>query len=172
MEPEPTVSKQVIPAISNDALILVGMFRAMQVGQILTYEEMTKAIGRDVTTSGRGVMNTAINRVLKDENIVVECVRLVGFKRLDGKELIDAQRAGVQRIRGEAKRRSEKLSKLDLGKLDQTGLVEAYALQSMYGVMSHVATGRGVKKLESAVQKADSKLLPIGKTLALFHDEA
>ena len=134
MADEPKLERRtVIPAASNDTMILERMIVVLGPGETVEYDAMSKAIGRDVRSSAAGVLRTAMRRALRDHGIVVEAVRNVGLRRVVGNELISAQRCGVDRIRREARRRVEKLSKLDVGSLSNPEKVSATAMASMFG---------------------------------------
>jgi len=161
--------RPVVPAASNDTMILTAfLVDRGSSGELVSYKSLSAAISRDVTRDAAGIMRTALRRALRDHGLVFETVRCEGFRRVVGGELVSSQRCGIDRIRREARRRNEKLSKLNLSELDNDGKVSAAALASAYGAVGMMATTKSVKKIEGAVRTADAAQLPIARTLALF----
>lgn len=171
MQTEVTVERRpVVPAASNDTMILTAILAKLEPDELVENSRLSAAIGRDVRGGAAGVLRTAIRRAMRDHGVVVETVRNTGLRRVVGNELIAAQRCGIDRIRREARRRNEKLSKVDLTKLDNAQKVSACSLASMFGAFAHMSTSSGVKRIEAAATKADAAQLSIGTTLALFHE--
>jgi hypothetical protein len=162
-----TIAKRCILSISNDALILTSILAQLKQGEVVTYDSLSKALGRNVLEC-RGLLETARRRAQRETGVVVECVRGIGLMRVDGKELIDCQSAGIVRIRHEARRRWEKISKVTLDKLDDAGKVKAAALQSIFGAISQMSASGQVKRIEAAVEKSKPAPLSLVKTLELF----
>ena len=160
--------RPVIPSISADAQILAAMLAKLEPGELLTYDAASAAIGRCVRTVARGILQTAIRRALRDHGIVVECVFNAGYRRVVGDALVKSQRAGADRIRGEARRRAEKLGKLDFSAVDNATRLDAAAQLSLYGVVAHLSTEKGIQRIAAASEKAEAGRLAIGSTLKLF----
>ena len=160
--------RKLIPAISPDTLILIGLLKTLDTpDKVLSKEQMREAIGRDPT----GLLPTALRHMLRDHNVVVKYVRdRGGYSRRDGADNLHDRRDGLNCLRRKSRHESERLSAVDFGRLTDPQKVEACAVASLLGVVGHMATSPSVKRIESAVQKADAAGLPIGRTLALFHE--
>ena len=156
-----------IPGISADTLTLIGMFRNMKPGDLITKKDAQRAIGRDPT----GLVGTALKRVLRDDSILIEWDRdQKGWRRMEGSDNLTRRRSGISSLRRRSRREVEKLSVVDFGQLTDPQKVEAAATASIMGAIAHLGTGNSVKRIEQSIVKADVVGLPIGKTLALFHD--
>ena len=161
-------TKDFIKAISPDTLTLIGMLRELDTPEkVMTKEAAKQAIGRDPT----GLMGTAIRHMLRDHGVVVKYVREKGgWCRRDGADNLLDRRDGISSMRRKARHESERLSVIDFSKLSDPQKVETCSVASIFGAVAHVATAHGIKRIEGAIQKADAAGLPIGKTLALFHE--
>ena len=159
--------RKVIPVISPDTLTIIAILRALEPGKVATKEELRKAIGRDPT----GLVYTALRRLLRDHNIVIEYDRdMGGWRKMEGGDNLLGRKKGLASMRRKGKREGEKVSVIDFGVLSDPQKVEACTVASIYGAVAHLSTASGMKRIEGAIQKADAAGLPIGKTLALFHD--
>jgi hypothetical protein len=163
-------TKKLIPAISPDTLTIIGMMRELDTPEkTITKDDMRKAIGRDPS----GLIHTALRHMLHDHGIVIKYVRdRGGWCRRDGADNLVDRKDGLTSMRRKARHESERLSVVDFAKLTDPQKVEACCVASLFGAVSHLATSNGIKRIEAAVTKADAAGLPIGKTLALFHDNA
>ncbi len=161
-------TQKVIRVISPDTLTIISMFRELDSPEkVVTKDDLRAAIGRDPT----GLIPTALRRMLRDHNTVIEWDRSVGgWRNMIGNDNLLGRKSGLSSIRRKARRNSEKLSVIDFAKLTDSQKVETCAVASICGAVAHVSTAHGMKRIESAIQKADAAGLPIGKTLALFHE--
>lgn len=164
-------NRPVIPAVSNDTLIVAGIFRSLAEGEAVYDEALSKAIGRDACKGGRGVVRSAVRRVLREDDIHIIRLRSIGYKRATPPEALSAQSTGLDRIRREAGRRTKQIGKIDIRRLDREQTVKAMSMASMFGALSLMTHGRNVKKLETAVAQADEvQRISYNGTLALFQN--
>jgi len=158
-----------IPAISPDTLTIIGIFRETKDSpeKIVTKEELWAAIGRDPTSC----VQTAKRHCLREYGLVIEWDRVAGgWRNMLGADNLLRRKAGVGSVRRKARQESEKLSAIDFAKLSDPQRLEACAVASVFGVIGQFTTAPSIKRIEGAVEKASAGGLPIGKTLALFHD--
>ena len=160
--------KRSFRAISQDTLVLIGMFRALDApDKLLTKPEAHAAIGRDPT----GLVGTALKHVLHEHGMLIEWDReKQGWRQMQGADNLVRRRTGLIAVRHKAHREAAKLSVIDFTKLSDLQKVETAAVASIIGAMAHLTSTPSVKRIEGAIQKADAAGLPIGKTLALFHE--
>jgi len=161
-------SKRSFRVISQDTLILIGMFRALDTPEkLLTKEDARKAIGRDPT----GLVGTALKHVLHEFNILIEWDRVKGgWRRMEGNDNLTRRRKGIISMRHKSHREASKLSVIDFSKLTDPQKVETAAVASIIGAMAHFSTTPSIKRIEGAIEKADIAGLSFSKTLALFHE--
>lgn len=159
--------KKTIPELSYETKILTERIAKMEPGELITYDQFTATCGRDVRSVAASTLQSALHRALSQHDIVCECVRTVGYRRLVGNDLVKAQAAGTKRIHNEARRRVRKLKTAKYDDLDQTGKVSMNALLSAYGMISHTTKGKSISMIESKIKDA-TEPLPIGRTMELF----
>jgi hypothetical protein len=140
---------------------LIDRGRRLQVGEVVTYEELSKLIGIDVREEGRGALRSARNILLRDEQIVLDSVPNVGLKRSSDSEIVQSAGAqrGVQRLTAVAD--FDRLS--DADKLAHNASVSALAVIKLMG------KPKSVERIAASVNTANTGSLPIARTLELFH---
>jgi hypothetical protein len=163
-----TTMRKPIPAISADTLTIIGMFRELDGSEkTVTKEDLRAAIGRDPGS----LVYTALRHMLREYGVVIKYVRKRGgWCRREGADNLLDRKDGISSMRRKARREGERLSVVDFAKLTDPQRVEICSVASIFGAVSHMATSHGIKRIEGAIQKADAAGLPIGKTLALFHN--
>lgn len=157
-----------IPAISADTLTIIGMFRTLDsLEKIVTKAELWAAIGRDPT----GYVQTAKRHMLRNHGVVIEWDRYAGgWRNAIGAENLLRRKRGMVGLRRKARRESEKLSAIDFDLLNDAQKMESCAVASIYGAVAHLSTTPSIRRIEGAIEKTSIAGLPIGKTLALFHE--
>ena len=159
--------KKTIPEASFETKALTERIRIMEPGELVSYEQFTKACGRDVRTVAMSSLQSAIRRALSLHEVCCECVRTVGYRRLVGNSLIEAQSAGTRRIHNEAMRRVKKLRTAVYDDLDAGNKNRMNALLSTYGMISHTTKTKSISLIENKMADMN-KPLPIGQTMELF----
>lgn len=90
---------------SEHTLALVARLKVSPVGAIVTYDELSAAIGSDVRQpKGRGWLYGARTVLLRDDGIVFSPVRGVGLQRLTDHEKVASGQDALRRIRRTARR--------------------------------------------------------------------
>ncbi len=164
----PRSTFRLIGSMGPDTLTIIGAFKALDDAEkIVTKEDLRAAIGRDPV----GLIHTAIRHMLKDHGTVIEYDRVKGgWRKMTGADNLHGRKAGMAGLRRKARRESEKLCVVDFAALSDPEKIDACAAASIFGAVTHLSTTNGLKRIGGAIQKADSAGLPLGKTLALFHN--
>lgn len=153
--------------MSADTKIIRSVFDECEIGQLVTYEELTAAIGRDVREFARGSIATVRKALLKERRVVFECVQDQGYMRLNDSEIV----ASTERDRGRLYRASSrvirKLGCVSFDKLADSEKVSHTVACAQFGAMQMFAKKSSAKRLE-AKAKEESKPIAIGDTLKLF----
>ena len=102
-----------IPEISIESTLLIDRLKTLEVDEVVTWDELSNLIGRDVRKEAYHNLGTARNRLLRDERMVFECVRKVGVKRLSDDGIVVSAESGLQRIKRASRRSFRKLSCAD-----------------------------------------------------------
>jgi len=153
-----------IPSLSIDTKLLGDRLSALSVGSILTYEDLSGSIGRNVRLEARSNLTSAIHRLLRD-GYVFATVRGVGIKRLSDQEIIGVGLDVVQKVRRAAGRAQTKLAAVqDFDSLPRDSKTQHQVAMSVLGVLRHMTKSTTVKKLESRVAAVQSEL-PLTLTL-------
>ncbi|HVM95311.1 MAG TPA: hypothetical protein VMT89_02925 [Candidatus Acidoferrales bacterium] len=156
-----------IPEMSLDARMLADALRKVPKGAIIRYAVLNEIIGRDVQSTGRGVLDTARRRVLHDEGIVTEAVVNEGIKVLLDVEVVGATgESARRRIRRMTRTAVRKLTSVVYDALPNELKRKHNTEVSLLSVLAHVSTEQSAKKLEQRVP--DAEPLPLAKTLEFF----
>lgn len=155
---------KIVQQMGIDAQILVDLLRKVGVGEEITYETMTEAVGRDVQKD-RGSLFTARNRLMRDEGICFCAVQNVGLRRLGDNEKVKVAGTYIDKIRRTSKRGMMLLASASYEGLDREGRQRHNLLASHLGTLAAISTSTAQKKLEGKM--SDAKL-PVALALEAF----
>ncbi len=148
---------------SVEAQMLAEAFAETEVDEVLTYEEMSTLIGRDVREI-RHVIETARRRLLRENGAVFASVRNVGVKRLSPDETVDESESVAKRSRNANRKALRLLGTIEYEKLTGDKRNEYTALQAQARIVDLTLRARNKRKLE-ALASGDSKPLAIGDAM-------
>ena len=151
---------------SVDAKLIRSVLAESKVGDVVTYEQLSKAIGRDVREHARSALGTARRGLLRDERIVFGVEQNVGLVRLNDEEIVSSAESDRRRIQRTAKRSLQRLSVVDFDKLSEEKKRAHIVASAQIGVVAMFAKSSSSKRIESKVTGSDA--IPIGETLKLF----
>lgn len=151
---------------SAETAVLIRLLRSMSVGDVLTYEQLSEAVGRDVRT-WRGPLSTARNRVLRDDCVHTDVVRTVGVKRVSTAEgAISGSARALGRVRSAARKGRTIVSRVILDEVPQTERAVLFARSSLLDLLDSASTAKAESKALAAVNASGVKELPFRKLLA------
>jgi hypothetical protein len=152
---------------SPDTRLLRAKLKSIEIGQSVTYAELSQVISRPV--SGSSVpLRSALRGLLHDEQRVFGVIRGVGVKRLADPEIVEASDSDVDSIRRKAKKAARKLTAIqDYAQLDPAHQLAHTARLSIVGAIASMTTDKAIKKIE-AVSSGRASELPIAETLRAF----
>lgn len=153
--------------LSADAKILKSVLAEAKVGDTITYETLSKAIGRDVREHARSALGTARHGVLRDNKIVFGVQNNVGLVRLNDVEIVKTTESDRRKMHRTAGRALRRLESADYEALDNDSKRSHIVASAQFGVLRSLSTSASTKKIESKVS-GSSDALPIGETLKLF----
>jgi hypothetical protein len=149
---------------------LIDRGRRLQVGEVVTYEELSKLIGIDVREEGRGALRSARNILLRDEQIVLDSVPNVGLKRSSDSEIVQSAGAVFSKLRRGAQRGVQRLTAVaDFDRLSDADKLAHNASVSALAVIKLMGKPKSVERIAASVNTANTGSLPIARTLELFH---
>ena len=97
--------KRSLPELSVDTQVLAKRLLALELNELILYDELTEIVGRDVRHQPvNGLLRSARYIVLRDAHIVTEAVRGEGIKRLDDEGIAQLGDQHIARIRRASRR--------------------------------------------------------------------
>lgn len=156
-----------IQAISIESIELIKRLEKAQIGETITYDELSKVAMADVKEEKRGALMTAQKHVLNEKQFVFETIRNVGIKRINDSEIVAHAEGPIQRIQRISRRALRRLSCVDFEKLSNREKVLHNTKMSALGMLHHLSAPSKIKQIESAVTKANSRL-ELTQTLDVF----
>lgn len=160
------VTKRPMFEKSNDTGILEAKLRELDIGQMVTYEELSAAIGRDVREFAVSSLYSA-RRIIERDGIHVGTVRGEGVKRLTPGGCVDKAHSYVERSRRSARRSRQTLETTDLEGMSQVEKSRVFALSAQAAAVEMLGSRKSTKKLTAAAEESRSAI-PFGETLRLF----
>lgn len=151
---------------SGDTKTLAHVLRGIAVGGMVTYEELSAAIARDVQRDGRSNLRTARNRVLTENDIVFEVVRDVGLRRLADPEILTSAAKDKDRIRRTSRRGVKKVLCIDYDSLSRDDKTKHNTALSMFSVVAVMVSNKSIKRLSIEIEEAGTELPAAKATLA------
>lgn len=160
-----------IPQLSIDTKTIQDRLMKVEVGDVVTYQELTDLIGRDVQVSARGNLTSAMRRLVAD-GIVFACVRGEGVKRLSDSEIVGVGPDTIAKMRRASNRARQKLAAVnDFNALPRDVQVTHNLSMSVLGIMSHMTRGTTVKRLEAKIEQSQ-QALPLARALEALKDSS
>jgi hypothetical protein len=158
---------------SIDVQTLCRAMAESQVGDILTYQQLSALIHKDIQTEGRQALLSARRIVQRDMQIVFGTIYKEGLKRLSDTEIVMTGQQTVVRIRRASHRGAARVAVARPERLQPDGRLRQNTLLSLLAMIHASTTESRMRKLEGKVAQAESKL-PLEATLnamqQLLHD--
>lgn len=151
---------------SVDTSIIEKRLRDSNEGDVVSYEELSKLLGRDVREFCYGNLSTA-RKTLVDESIFFDVVDGVGYKRLTNEESVKSPQSYLKRATNAAKQAVRHLRNIKFDELSDSGKKSHLVASAVGGAMMMFGSSKASRRIESKVA-AENKELPIGETLKLF----
>lgn len=143
---------------SNDARVIEDLLATTKVGDLITYESLDKALGRDCREFCRGALQGARRRLLRERGFVFDVLMDVGLKRLADGEVVQAASRDGLKIRKASRRASEKLATVDRNAISDKERLSLDIQQARFAVLEMVASPKGAKAIESQVTQSQTTL--------------
>jgi hypothetical protein len=152
---------------SLDARILYDRLSKAEVGDTLTYKELSDLIGRDVANGARGVLNTARRMAIREDRIVFGVITAEGLIRLGDSDIVAAQETQISRVRRLSRRALRSLACAKFENLDNDKRVEFNTRMAHLGTLAALSSGRAIKRIEAKVRETGQPVA-LNATLELF----
>jgi ribosomal protein S3AE len=149
--------KKPIGILSIDAKLLYNRLIKVEIDEIITYEELSKVINRNVKID-RHVLDTARKKTEIDDNIVFEVIRGKGYKRLDNTEKAESLEKYNRSIKRTINRASRRASTVDFDQLTMEGKNKFKMYVSCMAAMKHFTKGPIQKKIKNKIEEKENQL--------------
>lgn len=150
---------------SADTKVLEHVLAEMKVGDLMTYESLSKSIGRNVREFALAALYSARRSLQRNKRMVFACEDGVGIKRLDDSGIVDSVEFDRKSLLKRANRTMDKLGCVNFEGLTEDQKRKHTAAAAQMGVVAMFSSKASTKKIES---KITGKPLAIGETLNLF----
>lgn len=154
--------------LSIETKQLLERLMKAEVGELITYKEMTDIVGRDIRKSGSGIMYSARRKALNDCRMVFVTIVNEGIKRASDEEIANSGSSVIDKIRRASKKGKKVLHAVnDFGALTNECKVRHNASASFLGAIDLMTRPKKIIALEEKV-KEESDSINVTKTLELF----
>jgi hypothetical protein len=147
---------------SDDSKILTEHLSGAQVGEVVTYAELSRVVGKSLSEF-RSALASARRQVLREKGFVFGTEKGVGIRRLSSEEIIAASTSDRHAIRRKARRSLQKLGAVNYAALDATKQIAATAVAAVFHATAEINRDSSVKLIQAAA--GSSQQLPIRETL-------
>lgn len=153
-------------APSAEAQSIAKRLLQCEIGEIVTYDEMTAICGETELEAIRGWIASARKRVQAENNMVFGTVTGVGLKRLDDCGIIDASKQRIDHIRRSTRRAAKTLACAEIDHLPNGKKTEALCLQAQIGAMRLASSTGAQHQIEQRILQG--KKMEVGRIMDLF----
>lgn len=154
--------------INVDARILLGRLKTAKKGEVITYEELSGMIGRDVQGNARHILRAA-RRWAAKERVIFSAVTGEGVKRLDDEGKVRLGICSLDRIRRASRRAARTLTSIDdFESLSNESRIRHNMALSVFGVIQQATSRKLQDKISEKVNADENGQLAIKKSLELF----
>jgi hypothetical protein len=145
--------------LSIDVKVTYDRLRAAKVGDVVTYQELSALIGRDIRKTAAWVLSSARRKVLHDDSIVFGVIYKVGVKRLNDQEIVATGHDAITMIHRRAVRSIKKITAVqDFHALSPADQIRHNTYASVLGMLSHTTRDKQIKRIEAVVEKSQAEL--------------
>jgi hypothetical protein len=140
----------------------------MDVGDVLTYEEINEKLQIKDITKKRWILQSARNYALRN-GYVFDSIRKVGIKRLADYEIIDFGQVKIQSIGNASKRVIRTQSAVNFNELDHEDKIRHNTHMAVCRFIYYECKSKSLVNLSSKVT-VDDQSITLGRTLKLFEE--
>jgi hypothetical protein len=150
--------KAFIGEASVDTRFLVEAMRKVKPGELITYETLSQACGRDVREK-RHLTDSARRILLRDHSMVFRCIANEGFIRLEDEKIVDVVNIDRrERMRRQAAYAIKELGCVEYDKLPKTHQLSHNTGVALFGSLYQATSQQSVKKLQERVANAGGEI--------------
>lgn len=143
--------------LSMDAKTIYDLMRSIEVGKMVTYKQITDAIGRDARAR-RSAILAAIHAVCRDHRMVFECRPNDGYIRLSDEEIVGTGAAHIDAIRRKSRRGIQKLACANYADLPPEKKHDHNCRMTILALTLETTSADSVRRIEHAVKDSNAAL--------------
>lgn len=152
--------------VGIDTLQILKMLQVVREGEVITYEELSKAVGYDVRTK-RSALSSAIKKMRNEYAVVFASVTGVGYKMLNADEIVKSAPGDILAINRRTSVASRKLGCVNYDSLQASAKVQHNASASVLAALNVATTPKMLARVEKRVLQAGARI-DIQATLELL----
>lgn len=153
---------------SVETRLLYEQIRKMEVGQVLTYEELNAICGGNTQQERRGNLTTARKKAEQDlPGLIVDTVMGVGIKRVEPSAMVGILERKIKHISRTARSSVKRASRIVIEDMDRSDRASFAARISLLNLQANMGKAKQLAKLESAAGE-NGLLLNQQKVLEMF----
>lgn len=156
-------SKRSIPEMSVDTRVLIERLKKVEVGEFVSYQELSDLVGRNVQGNAYGNLSTARHRLEMDEEMQFGTVRSQGLRRLDALGVMGGTDGAIHQCHKKMSKEARRLARIDPSGLEPDKKPELHLKAAHVQVLAYQTAPKVQRKLESKLK--DSESLPMSKML-------
>jgi len=154
--------------INVDARVLLARFKSAKVGDVITYDEMSEMIGRNVQKEARHILEAA-RRWAKKDRIIFGTVTSKGVQRLDDAGKVRAGSGMMDKIRRTSRRAAQTLAAVEnFGELPNEMKIQHNMALSIFGIVQQATSRKVQDRIAEKVEGVDGGVLAMKKSFELF----
>ncbi len=164
------LSKYTTTQIAIQTKALADLLETVSIGDIVTFDDMSKVLGQDVRKI-RYVLENARTKILAENGLRFDSVYKIGLKRMNIEDAIGVSDRNIKKIRRTARLASKRVNQ-QLSRANAVDDATRFALNarlSLFGTIETLASQKTVREVEKV---SDERILPFGKVLSLFTQRA
>ena len=162
------MKKRIIGEASIDSRMLYQRLAEMDVGEFISYSDLSAIIGRDVQGEARNCLNTARFICERENDKTFGVVRNEGLKCLSSSEVVLTALSSVEHIRRTSRRQIKRMRCVkDYDGLAPEEKIKFNTYTSILAVMTTMTKGSNIRKIEAKVEETQDQL-PYAKALEAF----
>jgi hypothetical protein len=151
---------------------IVDRFVESKVGEIVTYEELSRVIGMNVRPGKQGYsyLSSAIKIVERENSIVMDNVQKVGYKHQEDETVAESSMSLLRKnSKSVSRRMKNRLATLseEWDSLSHEAKTKAVATSTLIAMNEHTLKAKNIARLTKGVS-GDLKVLGFDKTIELF----
>lgn len=155
--------------MSYDTRLLVEKLSSVKEGETVSYDDLDKAIGRDVRNGAYCLLLSARRIVRRDSGIVFETIRNVGLKRSDNAGIVNNIISTTPRkIRSLIGQQAKNLACVNGENLEEPIRIKRDMSLAFLGMVDLMTKPSKLEKLEAKIAESPQHKLPTNEMLALF----